>query len=132
MLPTASSQSTESMHMEMRSMNRLIQLLPQATDLPWQKVLLQRKFFLLFFFSSRLVFLLLCFMYFSFSPFTECGLHKCKGSCPPPLLVRNFTICRLQLTINFCLLWEGSFNQAAHCELNPFLLSQENNPSRLQ
>lgn len=132
MLPTASSQSTESMHMEMRSMNRLIQLLPQATDLQWQKVLLQRKFFLLFFFSSKLVFLLLCFMYFSFSPFTECGLHKCKGSCPPPLLVRNFTICRLQLTINFCLLWEGSFNQAAHCELNPFLLSQENNPSRLQ
>lgn len=132
MLPTASSQSTESMHMEMRSMNRLIQLLPQATDLQWQKVLLQRKFFLLLFFSSRLVFLLLCFMYFSFSPFTECGLHKCKGSCPPPLLVRNFTICRLQLTINFCLLWEGSFNQAAHCELNPFLLSQENNPSRLQ
>lgn len=88
--------------------------------------------FYYFFFSSRLVFLLLCFMYFSFSPFTECGLHKCKGSCPPPLLVRNFTICRLQLTINFCLLWEGSFNQAAHCELNPFLLSQENNPSRLQ
>lgn len=91
-----------------------------------------KKVIFIFFFSSRLVFLLLCFMYFSFSPFTECGLHKCKGSCPPPLLVRNFTICRLQLTINFCLLWEGSFNQAAHCELNPFLLSQENNPSRLQ
>lgn len=50
MLPTASSQSIESMHMEMRSMNRLIQLLPQATDLQWQKVLLQRKFFLFIFF----------------------------------------------------------------------------------
>jgi len=36
--------------------------------------------------------------------------------CPLAPLVRNFTICRLQIAINFGLLWEESCSQAALSE----------------
>lgn len=114
MLPTASSQSTESMHMELRSLDKLLFFPPQATDLDGSRCFCKEsKYFILFFSVHESSFFGALFIFHISLLLTV--VHA-NVKCPLAPLVRNFTICRLQIAINFCLLWEESCSQAAPSE----------------